>query len=277
MFIFISLSALHFFPNFGYRFDLSYYFIWSFSLFLPAVIVFRLFNSNLTFGGVSHILLCVALGFWWVFSAHTLPWQSFGLFGFVIVFLAVLPLLNALFDVLSYAVTLTLMRRGLRARQPLLYGLADLLVAGLLFLALGATLTAVIAGLNRLAGTPLLDLGSLFAGIHTSPGDYWWLYAMVFSTLLPTLLHGALSLLGAQALAPLRLRRPVARLVAGAPHTAWKAAAAPLALGTVWALPFAGLAALLYGLWWIARDALALYAGAYLDALTRLAIMVNAF
>ena len=67
-------------------------------------------------------------------------------------FLAVLPLLNALFDVVSYAVTLTLVRRGLRAALPFLWGLADLAVACVLLLGLGATLVAVIHGLNTWPG-----------------------------------------------------------------------------------------------------------------------------
>ena len=120
----------------------------------------------------------------------------------VLVFLAVLPLLNAIFDTLSYAVTLTLMRRGLRSPAPWLWGLLDLALACLLFLALGSTLVVVIHGLNLLAGVPLIDLPALFAGIHESPGDYVWLYLMLFSTILPTVLHAGLSLLGVQGLWP---------------------------------------------------------------------------
>ena len=87
-------------------------------------------------------------------------------------FLAVLPLINALFDVVSYAVTLSLVRRGLRAALPFLWGLADLAFACVLLLGLGAVLVAVIHGLNTLAGVPFLDLPALFEGVRAEPGAY---------------------------------------------------------------------------------------------------------
>lgn len=87
-------------------------------------------------------------------------------------FLAALPLLNGLFDLVSYALTLSLIRRGLRSSLPLLWGLADLALACLLFLALRAVLVVAVHGLNLLAGMPFVDLSALFAGIHVDPGAY---------------------------------------------------------------------------------------------------------
>ncbi|MEQ8602281.1 MAG: hypothetical protein RIB45_03100 [Marivibrio sp.] len=146
----------------------------------------------------------------------------------------------------------------------------------MLFLALGAALTATIAGLNGLAGVPILDLGVLFAGLHSDPHAYWWLYAMVFSTIVPTAVHGGLSLLGAQALAPLWARRPAARLLTDGDR-AWKAVAAPLAVGAMWAGPFLSAALILWGLWTIGADALAAAGGFYLQTLTDLAVWIGAF
>ncbi|RDC71769.1 hypothetical protein DLJ49_12980 [Rhodovulum sp. 12E13] len=181
----------------------------------------------------------------------------------IFLFLGVLPLLNALFDTLSYAVTLTFLRRGLRARLPLLWGVADLAVACVLFLALGATLVAVMHWLNLLAGTPLLDLGALFAGVYMAPWDYVWLYLMLFSTILPTALHFAVSLLGVQGLWPRGLRRPVADWIGEADRSALRAVRAALALAFVWWVPLVVLGAGIWGLWAVGGDlalaALALY------------------
>lgn len=193
-------------------------------------------------------------------------------------FLAVFPLLNALFDVLSCAVTLSLLRRGLRARLPLLWGLFDLGLACLLFLALGATLVAAIHGLNRLAGVPLLDLGALFAGVRETPGDYVWLYLMLFSTIVPTALHALVSLLGVQGLWPRALRRPVAGWIDRAPESPAAAVRAALALGLIWTLPLI----LLGGALWLLRafgGGMALrFLGGYFDLLLWIAaVPVGAF
>lgn len=163
-------------------------------------------------------------------------------------FLAALPLLNGLFDLVSYALTLSLIRRGLRSSLPLLWGLADLALACLLFLALGAVLVVVVHGLNLLAGVPFVDLSALFAGIHVDPGAYVWLYLMLFSTVLPTALHGMVSLIGLQGLCPRLLRRWLARSVEAAPESPLHAIAASLGLGLLWTGPVM----FLVGLGWIA-------------------------
>jgi hypothetical protein len=163
-------------------------------------------------------------------------------------FLAALPLLNGLFDLVSYALTLSLIRRGLRSSLPLLWGLADLALACLLFLGLGAVLVAAVHGLNLLAGVPFVDLSALFAGIHVEPGAYVWLYLMLFSTVLPTVLHGTASLIGLQGLCPRPVRRWLARQVEAAPQSPLHAIAASLGLGLLWTLPVICLV----GLGWIA-------------------------
>lgn len=163
-------------------------------------------------------------------------------------FLAALPVLNGLFDLVSYALTLSLIRRGLRSSLPLLWGLADLALACLLFLALGAVLVVAVHGLNLLAGVPFVDLSALFAGIHVDPGAYVWLYLMLFSTVLPTALHGMVSLIGLQGLCPRPLRRWLARRVDAAPQSPLHAIAASLGLGLLWTGPVMCLV----GLGWIA-------------------------
>jgi hypothetical protein len=187
------------------------------------------------------------------------------------VFLAVLPLLNAIFDTLSYAVTLTLMRRGLRSAVPWLWGLLDLVLACVLFLALGITLVVVIHALNLLAGVPLIDLPALFAGVHETPGAYVWLYLMLFSTILPTVAHAGLSLLGVQGIWPLAWRRPVAGWVGDASASPLKALRASLALAVIWTLPLVAIGGILWALWQVGGGAVLWLLSRYFDALLWLA------
>ncbi|TVS06783.1 MAG: hypothetical protein EA407_00505 [Rhodobacteraceae bacterium] len=200
--------------------------------------------------------------------AFTVDWSTIpGDFRTVFLFLAVLPLLNALFDVVSYAATLSLTRRGLQSRLPLLWGVADLALACLLFLALGATLVAAIHGLNLLAGVLLLDLVALFDGVTSTPGAYFWLYAMLFSTILPTALHAALSLLGLQGIWPRAPRRRVAIWVESADASALQTFRASLALGMVWTVPLLLLVAIIWALWALSAPAILWLLSRYLDAL----------
>lgn len=138
----------------------------------------------------------------------------------------------------SYAVTLTLLRLGLRARLPILNGLADRAIAMVLFLALGACLIILITAMNALAQTPVFDLDTLFNGIRAEPSDYYWLYLMMFSTLLPTAAHGAITLLGLQGITPHPIRRRIADLVKSSPNRTLEFTLAPLAVGAIWAVPF---------------------------------------
>lgn len=208
----------------------------------------------------------------WLLAATFAPWEEANdIWRSVFIFLGVFPLLNALFDVVSYAVTLSLIRRGLRAPLPVLYGVADLGVALLLFLGLGVTLVAVVSLLNAIAGTDILDVSALLQDVEANPHAYWWLYAMVFSTILPTVLHALLALLGIQGIWPLRIRRPVAAWVAEADRTQLANLRAALALGLLWAVPVWALIALGWGAWHLAGDIALWLAERYLDVLQAIA------
>ena len=162
------------------------------------------------------------------------------------IFLAMLPIFNALFDVLSYALTLSLVRYGLNSSRPWVWGLVDLALAFVLLLALGATLVIVIHGLNLLAGVPFIDLSALFGGIHDRPSDYFWLYLMLFSTLLPTGLHALISLISLQGWAPRWLRATLGSWINQASESPLYAIGASFALGVVWAVPVAGAITLVW-------------------------------
>ena len=186
------------------------------------------------------------------------------------IFLGIFPLLNALFDTVSYAVTLTLLRLGLRGRWPFLNGVMDLVIAMVLFLVLGATLALLITGMNALADTPMFDLGVLFSDIRKAPSDYWWLYIMMFSTLLPTVAHMALAMLSLQSLIPLRIRRPVANLLNASTNHTLEATLAPFAVGAVWVVPFLVVGAAIYWGWGYVGGWLEMVGWFYLDTLEAL-------
>jgi len=38
-------------------------------------------------------------------------------------------------------------------------------------------------------GVAMLNLADLFKGLRDNPSEYWWLLFMVFSTIIPTILH----------------------------------------------------------------------------------------
>lgn len=109
----------------------------------------------------------------------------------IFLFIGILPLVNALTDYLSYVVTFKLVDWGRKTKGwAFAMGLLDVFVAGLIFVPLlGALLVAVVAGANALAGVALFPLAPLFYDLRAHPGQYWWLYAMLFSTLVPTLAH----------------------------------------------------------------------------------------
>jgi hypothetical protein len=226
-------------------------------------------------------LLTIVLPLSWIVMAGNLHWAagdpSLEITRALFVFFAIFPLVNALFDWVSFAVTLAFMRLGLRRWNPAFMGLADLAAALVLFLALGATLTAVIAGLNQIAGTPFIDLGVVFAQLRENIWDHPWVPMMLFSTALPTFAHFLLALVGAQTLVPGRLRRLAARLIDGAQGSTLTTVFAPLLTGFVFALPFIIVGFIGWALWLYAGGMIIAALGGYLSVLLSLAQTIGAF
>jgi hypothetical protein len=141
----------------------------------------------------------------------------------LLLFLGVFPLVNAWFDYVSYAVTLTLVRRGIvRARGwgAALYGAADVGVAAVLFGLLGGTLTAIVALLNRYVAADFYPLAPVFGGAARGDPACFWLYAMIFSTFAPTFAHLVLASFSLVSVVP-----------RGARERAWLAYSAPQDVG----------------------------------------------
>ena len=136
----------------------------------------------------------------------------------LLLFLALLPLLNALADFGSTGATRAFLRRGL-AGQPWKWALIDLGVGMGVFLALGAAIILSVQVVIWLGGPALIDLPLLLADAATegsllnAPERYYWLYFTFLSTLLPTFAHLVIWLLSFATTAPGVMRRGIARLL----------------------------------------------------------------
>ncbi|NQW09688.1 MAG: hypothetical protein HQ481_07395 [Alphaproteobacteria bacterium] len=145
-------------------------------------------------------------------AAIPVPEQTVGAVAAVLLFLGVLPLLNGVFDWLSIGVTRWCLRRGVRSGWSAIgWGVLDAGAALVLFTGLGWSLILTVHAMNGVAAAPLLDLQGLFDDLRRdeTQGDYIWLYAMIFSTVVPTGLHLALSTFSLIAMIPGAWRRVV--------------------------------------------------------------------
>lgn len=115
-------------------------------------------------------------------------------------FLGLLTLVNAPFDWIALGLTRAFLRAGLERRGlwPLGLALADAIVSlaimALLALAiLWATeyfnASAIAGGAKEVVIDPLQYLNALAKPAERSEPEYWWLYAMLFSTQIPSLLN----------------------------------------------------------------------------------------
>ncbi len=163
---------------------------------------------------VLHWVFFVALAFVTINLLHHYHGDKIikGTFYFI-VFLGLLPLANAPLDWLSLGLTRGLLRFGLgtgRFFWVAFISLLDIAAAGLLMFAVAFMTTSAISLANLFAvlggGEPVLPVLPLLHAMRDAPNDpvFYWVYLMLFSTMLPSLVHilgGFLCLL----LAPIKL------------------------------------------------------------------------
>ncbi|MEM1389528.1 MAG: hypothetical protein AAGG45_00475 [Pseudomonadota bacterium] len=174
----------------------------------------------------------------------------------LLVFLGVLPLLNALFDWLSIGFTRWLLNTGLRKGGwwGLAFAMVDLIVAALALFALMIVTIGFLEWLNALSaaggGNPVLDIRGLIETLKTDPDNpsVWWIYVTIFTTFIPSLVNlvlGGLSVIrGLPGLTPWVSRQILTTDIASISEFRRWAAAAWLSLQLVIAIA----AALLIGL-----------------------------
>jgi Domain of unknown function (DUF4062) len=110
-----------------------------------------------------------------------------------------LTLLNAPFDWISLGLTRALLRRGLELKSwwPFFLALVDALIAGVIVVLLALTMTIGVQFFNALTPstrpglTNVLSLEKLFSSISAHPElpEYWWIYVLVLSTMIPSLIN----------------------------------------------------------------------------------------
>lgn len=194
----------------------------------------------------------------------------------VFLFLAILPLLNAILDTVSYSVTLVLAQLGLRLGWgALILGILDFIVAGVMFLLLGIVLVVTVAAMNVVSGIDFVDLGTVLSQVQNF-SEYWWLYAMLFSTVLPTALHAVVAAFSLQAIVPLSWRTRLLQQIEARDEDAVSASLAALKLGLIWfwALPMPFI--LIGGACYYARGWLAPLGERYLSILYWAASQIGA-
>ncbi|MGH6839792.1 MAG: hypothetical protein ACREDT_13540 [Methylocella sp.] len=120
----------------------------------------------------------------------------------LLLFLGLLTLLDAPFDWASLGLTRALMRRGLELGGwwPYAYACFDALLAAVIDALLALTMVIGVQAFDELAvhgggkKAMLLPLDKLFDGIAKNPTapEYWWAYALLLSTMIPSLVNLAI-------------------------------------------------------------------------------------
>ncbi len=141
------------------------------------------------------LMMLIAFAAAWFLSSQ----QSWGETGIILLLFGVLTLANTPFDWFAIGLTRGLLRRGLAPGgwSPFFYAAVDTIVAPFIIALLAfVTVFAVqtfddIGVLRAGSGARILPLGPLFEGLEARPADpeYWWLWLMLFSTLIPSALN----------------------------------------------------------------------------------------
>ena len=184
------------------------------------VIESRWYGFFLSLSFLAIVLACLG-------TAYVLPplgsWVDDGP---LFLFLGLITLLNAPFDWASLGLTRALLRRGLELGGwwPYVLSVADGLLATVIVTMLAITLVVGVQAFDGLAtqrgAEPTLPLNALFNGLATHPTapEFWWLYALLLSTIIPSIMNlvigGASLLRGVPGLPGILLKfMPVGKVV----------------------------------------------------------------
>jgi hypothetical protein len=150
----------------------------------------------LAFVVLAMIALCFLAA---AFIAHLEAWNKAGP---MLLFLGLLTLINAPFNWASLGLTRALLRRGLELKGwwPYLLALVDAASAAVIVAALALVIVIGVQAFNELAvhgggeNATVLPLDTLFDGIATNPAapQYWWAYALLLSSMIPSLINLAI-------------------------------------------------------------------------------------
>jgi hypothetical protein len=210
------------------------------------------------------VIMCLSAA---LYTAHFEEWEFIGP---LLLFLGLLALINAPFDWVALGLTRALLRRGLELKGwwPFLLALVDALCAAVIVALLALTMVIGVQTFDNLAmgggGKPVLPLRTLFDAIsaHAEQPEFWWLYALLISTMIPSIVNlvigGTALMRAAPRLSPWLLNYLPATGVVRSYDRAWIAAVltGQVALGAM--LGITGQALLAYGLIFHAMPAIGL-------------------
>jgi hypothetical protein len=137
------------------------------------------------------ILICLGAAY---FLSRYSSWQVTGPLD---LFFGLLTFINAPFNWASLGLTRALLRRGLELGGwwPVALALLDAFFAAGIIALLAFTMVIGVQAFDDLAmrgsGQPVLPLKELFDGIKASPlaVKYWWLYALLLSSMIPSFIN----------------------------------------------------------------------------------------
>jgi hypothetical protein len=119
----------------------------------------------------------------------------------IVLFMGLLTLLNAPFDWASLGLTRALLRRGLELKgwSPYLLALVDACLAGVIIALLALTMVIGVQAFDELAAhgggekAAVLPLNALGIAKNPAAPEYWWAYALLLSTMIPSLVNLAIA------------------------------------------------------------------------------------
>jgi hypothetical protein len=128
------------------------------------------------------------------------PLRIWQMLGPLLLFLGLLTLLNAPFDWFSVGLTRALLRLGLQLGSwwPYVLAIVDAALAAVIVGVLALVMVIGIQTFDSFAlhggGKPVLPLEPMFKGIaeHPTAPEYWWIYALLLSTMIPSLVNLAI-------------------------------------------------------------------------------------
>jgi hypothetical protein len=120
--------------------------------------------------------------------------------GPLFLFIGLLTLINAPFDWVSLGLTRALLRRGLELGGwwPYFFALTDAALAAVIIALLAAAMVIGVQAFDTVTvhsgGEAVLPLRELFDGVAARPSEpeYWWLYALLISSMIPSMLNLAI-------------------------------------------------------------------------------------
>jgi hypothetical protein len=148
--------------------------------------------------GILHAFLVVAMIASCIGAPAVLTSRSyFDPSGPLLLFLGLLTLINAPFDWASLGLTRALLRRGLESGGwwPYLLALVDAALAAVIITLLAMVMVVSVQAFDTVrvhsGGKPVLPLQPLFDGIASHPREpeYWWLYALLISSMIPSFIN----------------------------------------------------------------------------------------